>query len=304
MTTQRSNHNQLTSITVNDRIGALEEAASAFRNHLIDVRGVALTAPLRLFVTQCAQQAIFCESCGTQLPRHVCLPPHTNIYDAIHKLECVKECQEKKIIVNNNVSEQTQKVLVTIIHSMVNHQGRLDQQWYDNAVESLLEAEDIISNKVSTENRRSTACAAVAEILALSVMAHCIHLAFVVMGRKVPRLPTMEELNHGKSFQQGPTLLDWKSLSRGRTTTPMQRDEKVLRNAYYILSSSIDSKSTEFQRISKNAWIAMKGIMDPMDPRLAVALAVEDVAMLVHLTDVYYLPTEVSKHNNNDDNEE
>jgi hypothetical protein len=126
-------------ISVSDRIGALEESAVRFKDHPIDVPGVALSADLRLLVAQCARDAVHCKACVDTMPREACLRPGTKVYDAVASIQHDDDdsISNEEQLQGVSKNAKATAAIVTIVHSLVNHQGHLDKDWYDDCIQAL-----------------------------------------------------------------------------------------------------------------------------------------------------------------------
>ena len=266
-------------ISVANRVDAIHDYTSSFREHLIQSPGAVLTATLRLAVVHCAREAPSCESCAHQLPHEVCLRPGTKRYDVIEKIK--HSCPK----LSGNVPESVKKVLVAIVHSIVNHQGRLDRGWYESVIEIIFKTEGILPVKEKDDEyqRQYLAYVAFSEILLLTAMVHCMNMAYLVMGRKLPPLPTLDEM------KAEPMLVDWAALLKREP-----RQNASVSFARYNYPGDYNQRSLEFRSISKEAWKSMKGMMDRMDPCLPTAYATEDTVFMKQLGEVYYVPQKVS----------
>lgn len=266
-------------ITPADRIGALEECGVKFKDHLIDVSGIALTAELRLAVATCARDAIHCKACMDSLPKDVCLRPGTRVFERIYNVE--HTVPQLEGIANPEV----EKVIVSIVHAVINHQGRLDKQWYDDCLEAVRLAGVVQGTGLEEKKNRYLEYSVFAEILCVATISHCVNLAFLVMGQPVPRLPTMKEIMEGRAHRDGPLLLDWSAL----LSNPPKRDPSSA-FAHHFPFADINKGHAEFQRISKQAQKAMETCLDPMHPCLFSGFAPEDTRMISMINDVYYIP--------------
>ena len=268
-------------ISVEDRIGALEESANKFKDHLIDVPGVALSARLRLAVARCAQDGLKCKACIDSLPKDVCLKPGTRMFERISSIQ--HSCPALDV-----ENDKAEKFILTTVHSVVNHQGRLDKQWYDDCISAIQEARIVPDSVEGQEKRLYLAYSAFAEIMLITTMAHCIAFTFLIMGSPIPRLPSSEELKQGKANQEGPKLLDWTSMLKKAP----QRHLSTC-HAYYFSLSDLIKTSPEYKRISESGRKAMAVYGDPYHPILCAIFAPEDARMLHEMEQVYYMPAKV-----------
>ncbi|CAB9499777.1 expressed unknown protein [Seminavis robusta] len=274
-------------LTAAERLDAIDDFSSQFQHHLMNVRGVALTASLRLAIVNYAREAIFCSECSDQLPQSACLKPGTNFFAMIAKIE-----HNKNASADTEIPDTTAKILRAIVHSIVNHQGRLDATWYDNVIHSILETKGILPQETDEEEEESNsqqrqylAYAAFAEILILTCMSHCLHVAFLVLGRPLPALPSQSELKDGLSAKQGPTLLDWTSLLKRAP----RRNPKICFTPF-VYSGDFNKRSPDFRQISKEAWHTMQGMMDRTAPELPLGFAVEDTVFMGQMGELFAVP--------------
>jgi hypothetical protein len=209
------------------------------------------------------------------------------VYDLVASIEHDSVSKNLQGLSGNIKAEAA---ITTIVHSLVNHQARVDKDWYDASIQALSEA-DILPESESGEKKQYLLYSAFAEIMCVFTMSYCVNMTFLTMGRSVPRLPSKEEITNGKAQESGPLLLDWTSILKKKGPT---RDPSVA-FAYYFIAADVDKKSEEYLRISEPARKAMAECGDPMHPSLCFVFAAEDVWMLCQMGPTYYVPAKVKR---------
>ena len=265
-------------ISVVDRIGAINAFTTTFHDHLLQTPGAVLAPALRLAVVHFAREASKCTACAEALPQGACMRPGADLYAAIDKIDHSAQIQ------GDHVPSEVQQVLLTVVHSIVNHQGRLDEGWYDSVIKKILTTKGFLPSDMPEDdkNKQYLAYVTFSEILLLTVMSHCMSVAMMVMDSSLPPLPAIEEMT------KEPMLLEWTELLKRAP----RHDEKVC-FARYSFPGDFNTRSAAFKSISNDAWTSMKSMMDSMDPCLPVAYATNDTTLFKELAEVYFVPQKV-----------
>jgi hypothetical protein len=148
------------------------------------------------------------------------------------------------------------KLLQNLVHAMVNHQNRLDQDWYESALRAL---DGFLSLPPDKDDKQTTykgrLHAAMCEVILLTSVAHCFHAAFLAMGRDLPKLPTLDQVLAGKATQVGPSMLDWAGLLKKGKEIQYDPDFCF---AHYVPLKSIDQEGETFRGFSAETQRAVK----------------------------------------------
>ena len=127
------------------------------------------------------------------------------------------------------------------------------------------------------------------EVLLVAVVSLAIYVTFALIDdQAIPALPTMQDNLKGASHAQGPSLLDWTQILK----RPPRQDASAA-FAWHFTLSDVKKNSTEFRRLSETAQRALTLYVEPVHPGLALGWAPQDVALVVHLEQVFYIPTKV-----------
>jgi hypothetical protein len=258
-----------TNITPTERVEQYETLArDFFQNHIPRVQGVNLSPALRWAIVQCALDALegcpACYSDSSQLPNEACLRPGTKLLPIIQRM---KHCEFPNVdididdmLLDTTIMDSTTTTNATIvasdaaiakstlrnlIHTVINHQGRINQEWYEDTIQalkdscgSLLSSSLLMPPGIQQEQNNSSASTTTsmirvhsifAEILVLTVVTQCIHATYLVLDRPLPPLPkpttiTKTTKTGAQAQENQPQPLDWSSMTRA---LPTQDDSVV-----------------------------------------------------------------------------
>ena len=267
--------------TVAERKAQVEEAAQGFADHLVTAQGAQLEPAQRWLVCAAAIKALECSGCAN-LPNDTCLKPGTTIYPLLDDLKHDRTKEEEmfaenqiQVITtidyrNNNdlkhdltkeeemFAEKQIQVITTIVHSIVNHQARIDVGWHDASLEAIKDAKIIPSE--CTESQLQSA---LVEIITLTTLAHHYNVAFILMGLKGGwELPSLADVKDAPKLQE-PRFDPEKLLKEGQT---LQCDDTVIRSPYYTYFQ-VDKSSGTFTCLPKenqDLLFAYTNIMMPI----------------------------------------
>jgi hypothetical protein len=171
---------------------------------------------------------------------------------------------------------------------MVNHQNRLDRDWYESALQALNECLSFPPNRDDTTTAyKGWLHAAMCEVIILTSVAHCFHVAFLAMGKDLPTLPTLDQVLAGKAAQVGPTLLDWTSLLKEGKKIQYDADFCF---AHYVPLSNIDQKGETFHAFSAETKAALKSTTEIFaKPYYTLAFSPEDARIMLACMGKFYM---------------
>lgn len=107
-------------------------------------------------------------------------------------------------------SLEVESVLTNLVHTVINHQSKVDAMWYDNTIKALDNLK-LIPDQFVGDTKTALLQAMFSEILALSAMSNTINMTFLALGNDTPPLPTLKDIKQAK---QRPTMFDITSLLR------------------------------------------------------------------------------------------
>jgi hypothetical protein len=176
-----------------------------------------------------------------------------------------------------SASKEVQDCLVNIVHTLVNHQGRIDDGWYEEAVDSLKVASVVLDgNAVQYQS-------ALVEIILLVAMSHAIHTAFLALGKDpVPPLPSFQDI----ATAPAPSRLDVTSMLKNGKVL---RQEDNIAKAPYYLEEDVDKASSEFQNLSDPCQEDLCSLMIPIIPLICTPLAPEDACFFLQFFRIMYV---------------
>jgi hypothetical protein len=278
----------MTNITPTERVEQYETLArDFFQNHIPRVQGVNLSPALRWAIVQCALDALeACPACNDscELPKDVCLRPGSKILPIIQRME---HCEFPNVDIDiddmlldttimdiytvmdtststmdattiaANDAAIAKSTLRNLIHTVINHQGRINKEWYEDTIQALKEScgsllsssplmppgnhkeqnDTTISTTTSTTTSMIRVHSIFAEILVLTVVTQCIHGTYLVLDRPLPPFPkpatptktTMTGAQEAKAQEGQPQPLDWSSMTRTLPT----RDDSVVWTPFF-----------------------------------------------------------------------
>jgi hypothetical protein len=275
-------------ISAADRIKVLEASAQAFSDHIVDTPGVVLTASQRWGVAVCARQAYSADCKGCVQISTICSPPgtFTALFDSVSHGPCFPDPATPKPL-----GELLQK----LVHAMVSHQDRLNRDWYDSALQALDNCLSFPPNKDDkTTAYEGWLHAAMCEVIILTSVAHCFHVAFLAMGKYLPKLPTLDQVLAGKATQVGPTLLDWTGLLKEGKEIQYDADFCF---AHYVPLSSIDQQGETFRAFSAETKTALKLTTEIFaKPYYTLVFSPEDARIMLACLGKFYMLDKVRFH--------
>ena len=274
------------------RLSAIQNLATRFYDHLQTSSGVALKADLRLAIVAEAKYCLDgCNGCS-DLPQTACLRPNANIFKILESLHHGTSDTMKEL---DTVSDETKTMITGVVHAVINHQSRLDFNWYNRTIESIAEARDILPSDIEGDKRTYLAVSAFQEIVALSVVANSIRFTELLLDTNLvegasnfENLPTLDTIQRSKAGRSQPLYLDWTDLvKRGK---PREDETKCF--TPYLYKFDIKKNSPQFMKLSEQAWKEAFDLMFPMTPRFGLTMCGEDLYFVEEVSGLFYLPAE------------
>lgn len=237
--------------TAAERKAQVEEAANAFVEHLVSNTGAELEASQRWLVCTLAVAALKCSGCG-DLPGDACLKPGADVFGVIgalnHDLETSSDVTDKKQL----------KAITTIVHTLVNHQSRIDEGWHDAALAAIQE-----SGLIPSDSTQSQYQSALVEIIILVSLAHAFNVAFLLMGKtKGLELPSLDYVREKAPKPHSPCFDPEDLLKPGQK---LRQKDFLARSPFYV-ASQVDRTSKAFTSLSpivQEDILKFEGIMTP-----------------------------------------
>lgn len=255
--------------TAEGRLEALRQVAVDFSTHLETVPGAYLPPDLRLGVATCARNALTCKACAEL--QQSCLPKSVSFY-----LACSNVNHDKGISFKSN--NKVASCLTSIVHALVNQQPKLNQAWFDDAIQAIKESGLVSENIFTNEEGVELACySAFAEIVALASVSSGLYEAFVALNQATPLLPT--------KAAPGPTNIDFSSLLKR-----VRRDENLVAMPYFMISD-VDTSSSEWMKLRESTREKLQGptMLNDKSPMVGLCMAPEDLFMFDHFMSVAYM---------------
>ena len=191
-------------LTAEQRWRDVQDFTNEYLEYLSTTGGAVLTTETRLQVAQMALGALTCTSCAS-LPKDACLRKGCNIYETIGSLDT-----------HGLANSTKENVLCHLVHSIINHQGRLTVEWYQTTLEKLDVCgwiDETVAPKGSTK-RTYLLYSLFSEVLLVATMVHCLNTVYLVMDRDMPELPV------ASPAATPPNMFDWTlAVKQGQSTT-------------------------------------------------------------------------------------
>lgn len=177
-------------------------------------------------------------------------------------------------------AEKQIQVITTIVHSIVNHQARIDVGWHDASLEAIKDAKIIPSE--CTESQLQSA---LVEIITLTTLAHHYNVAFILMGLKGGwELPSLADVKDAPKLQE-PRFDPEKLLKEGQT---LQCDDTVIRSPYYTYFQ-VDKSSGTFTCLPKENQDLLFAYTNIMTPFIGLTLAPQYADLMYQSNKAMYL---------------
>lgn len=296
--------NGMSSISAADREAALEAFADEFfHKHLLRTEGVFLPPFLRCAIAQSTVDSLTkCEGCKA-LPKSTCLRPGTKLFATVGKLNH-REFPSITIAPSTTDKEdndgngqnvgykqpstdfiESSDLLTIIIRTLVNHQSRIDKQWYDDAIGALKNSKIVsgYDDSIKSTNPYLAECI-FSEILILASIAHGIHSTYVLLSKALPTIPHVPASSDGVAV----TPVRWDLLLKENVKP---RLDHTIMWMPYILSWDINWNQTEHLYLDKEMQSRYNRLMLVSTlPQVTVSMAPVDLMeSFVKFSDTYYI---------------
>lgn len=269
-------------VSAQERTRALAAFATSFYDQ-ISIGGIALPAELRLAIVHEARHCLLnCEGCKS-LPASVCLRPGASVYGVLSKPH-MKHQMGDHLKNSSAVSDSVKTVVMNLVHTIINHQNRVNRKWYDETIRHL-DLSGLLPRSVGGEKRKHLLSSAFVEILSLASVASAIQLTSLGLEDRLNvsfALPpvSLSAFNHGED----PSFVDWTDLLKNGLP---RRDDACF--SPYLLKSDINRTSLEYGKISQRGWTEMESLMHPMNPFYGMTMAGDDLYWVIALSNLFYL---------------
>lgn len=261
------------------RLENLQAFARKFNRYLIETPGMVLSGPLRWAVAVCARDALFCKGCAT-LGQNVCV---RNAYESIRDLKHPSDCPIK--MTASTTSDCWTKTLQNLVHTIINHQTKVDESWYHHTMEALDNDLGLIHADREEESRRSLLASLYCEIVCVSLLSHSIHIMLLgTVGQEaVIPLPSLDDMKHAPA----PLMLDMTTIFRTRCCPRRTlRQTQEMGFAPYFVYSDLDYRRAS-QILTPFAMNFLKRREAQIVPYAALCMSPMDCAMLAELGSLF-----------------
>lgn len=286
-------------ITAKSRIDELKKIATDFSKYLCEISGTQLSANIRLGIAICARDALLhCKGCQEYIKKN-----NNGKDSSIFKFQqyCTHEIHHTppfptpltpSAASTSTITFEQNKCLVGIVHALICHQSSLNDDWYDDTIQAMMDCTLLPSPKDSTSSKTTIAQyhSALMEIILVASMSHGLHIAFLILNnttediRDIPSLPTFQDLQYAPA----PSCINFdKLLKQGRSL----RQYDWISHAPFILHQDINPTSIEYQKLTTKASEEVPNfyILLPFLPFVSVLLAYEDAYMVSQIMHILYL---------------
>lgn len=253
-------------LSAEDRWNNISQFTIDYLEYLSTSGGVVLPVETRLQVAQMAMDATSCAGCAA-LPQDACFRKGVDIYETLRSLE-------------THDDESRETVLLLMVHSIINHQGRLTKTWYETTLEKLDECGWIEEKDAprGSEKRHYLLYSLFSEIALVATTVHCLNTTHLIMDKEMPPLPDPSP------DATLPTGFDW-SLAVKPGKSPMPRGCW----APFLKASDVDPDSPPLKNLDaktrKNHFKYGMG----HGPHVALNWSVVDTAWFHRMMGLMYL---------------
>lgn len=273
-------------LTAAQRVEHLTEFVSSgdLYQHLTTVPGVSLSGRIRWAVLQCAREALTCSGCAV-VGTESCIRPGMllKVVNGLSHDQDFPKCGDATVdavgtAVGDDVTT-TATILRNLVHTFVHHQSKLDKKWYDATIHLLDTQTNLIPPHIQERNDRDYLLRAIyGEVAALTMIAQCVVMAFVAMGRPVPSLPTLQDMEHLKPSYLVLTSMI-KSGSKG-----LRFDPTLCTITPFFLSSDMDKSKMQKAFPTPQEYSLLTGLLMGQGPWIGVACFAPKDMFIVHRT--------------------
>jgi hypothetical protein len=256
-------------LTAKERWNNIEQFTNEYFQYLSIFGGVVLTVETRLQVAQMALDALKCPGCAS-FSKDACLRKGCHIYETLASLDT-----------HGSASNANENVLCQLVHSIINHQGRLTEAWYQTTLEKLDECGWIDETVAPTESMKRSYLlySLFSEIVLVATMVHSLNTIFLIMGSDMPYLP------QESPTATPPSLFDWSLAIK-----PGNAPQTMRCWAPFLTASQVNSKSPPFSGMDPEMKrYHLKYAMTSRGPLGAANWSLVDVSWALRMQSLLYV---------------
>ena len=243
--------------TVQGRLKDIRQLAADFNTHLTTQPGSVLSPNVRLGIALCARDAHSqCKACHADAVERrssmVCPMPNVRNYGIMGDMRHEPGFPTAPTEKGTGISSAIATCLITIIHTLICHQDKIDVLLYNDAIADLQSCgilNDYASAVCDFDEIDLAARVAYCEIILVASLSHGLNVTFQSLGLEVPPLPTWDDIDRAPS----PMNLRYTKLLRNGafTTNPS------FAYAPYLPLSDLNKESLEYKQIPSDVWTAL-----------------------------------------------
>lgn len=175
------------------------------------------------------------------------------------------------------------------MHSIIQHQSRLDAKWYRRTVTELDKYTSLVPKRFDGEQRERLCATLFIEILAVAASSHMLHMAFLCLGER--DMPPLSKLPAHISALQ-PSYLDIQTAGMLKRKRSFRNDIGVV-HAPFVLSRDLDCSSDAWAELESDVQEYLLGSMVSMHPFVSLAIAPRSVYLCAQMAGEMSLPDQV-----------
>jgi hypothetical protein len=261
-------------LTADQRLINIRAVTDEYFAYLTTTGGVVLTASFRTQVAQWTVDALTCQGCAS-LPKEVCLKPTANVYETIQELQ--------------HGADDESPIVKHLVHSVVNHQGRLDQDWYQTTLKKLDEDSGLLDSKTyaagSIEREYLMYCL-YAELLCVITTTQWCHMIYVALGETPSKIPPVSK------EATAPSFFDWtKALKEGKAA----HKDPTIAWMPCLIKADVDPDNAALRQLieSEETRILYLSTMVKMAPFVCITWSPLDFLWIIKLMGAMYAPPHI-----------
>jgi len=178
--------NHIKGLTAQQRMDDWNSFTARYYQDITNRPGTILPAAWRLSILAAAQEALDCSGC--QSGGDTCLRPGS-------AFAFISSLDHQTILQGlDDAPEEAKTVVRNLVVTIVNHQTKVDEKWYDQTIDALDKQTNFIPAQIVGEHRRGMLATLFAEILGLTIVSHGIGLSYRAMESSLPPMPHIKDV--------------------------------------------------------------------------------------------------------------
>mmetsp|Transcript_8246 Transcript_8246/g.16786 ORF Transcript_8246/g.16786 Transcript_8246/m.16786 type:complete len:287 (+) Transcript_8246:74-934(+) len=216
------------------------------------------------------------------------VPASDAIVPAPHVLNRSRRQRSRESSLDDTHGDQSgntkETVLLHLVHSIVNHQGRLDEKWYQTTLQKLDDCDFIPPETAPKDSTKRTYLlySLFSEVTLVATMIHCLSTTFLVMDQEFPIIP------QASPQATSPTWFDWTRVIKAGES-PKTKGHF----APFLTASQVNQKNPLVKDcLNVQTKTKLGNIMTSMGPYSAVSWSLLDMQWLFRMIGLLYIESD------------